>query len=384
MVVFIRAAVKACRFLRIPWAAGIQSTGMVKTSFLLSFLILMLTICLSSLHATETTFCNPQLKNIIHQLWPDVNFKMKEWAEGKGYVSDSFVRSHPYELYDIQLHTVSLLRYAGCCKDLEILNSLLKLYMQVCNSLEKTDRYIFYYYPGGPRRSEHKLDKAYLIWKNREGVEFMLNSSQFLYALSEAAVIVAGITPNQRSPLMVGFLEKAARILNNHYERWCFSMIGPFQVQGWGCKVNGRYIESGLNHWDFLKKKLHGSLGDENSPSYCNAVTDTDLWIITGVANLLTLTRKAPVQVRLSRKFTKKYSDYLDTGLSVIRQRLSFTELEDFSGHKVQGVDFDANVWNDHPGRRYVEYSGTSFPSESQLKQVSYPLRTSWDISHVL
>ena len=317
----------------------------------------------------------------VHQLWLQVKPEYFNWAKGQGYTADGFPRYHPYELYDIQIKTNNLLKYSMYCHDTYILQELVCLYGKLFKSMEKTNEYVFYYYPGSPRESVHKLDQNYRMWRNTSKKESILCSSQFLYIVSEALIAIANLEPAARGPLMLDFASKAETILQDHYQRWIFVHPGPFQVRGWGCKTGGRYVESGLNHFQFLKRKLAMSLGDAGSRPCCNAVADTDMWIITGVSNLLTANKKDPGLVQLSAGEKKEYRDYLQTGLDLLQSRITFTELKNFSGKKVKGAVFDAGYWDDSPSYKYSTYTGTKYPEKSSCKPQP-PEDTAWDISH--
>ncbi len=349
------------------------------------FLLLLFSILVSPVIQASNNFTiceNNKYRERVHAIWEDVAPTLFVWAKGRRYIFDGFGRSHPYELYDIQLLTSSLLRYASYCGDIQVFRSILKLYSRCFNTMESVDSYRFFYYPGGPRLSAHKLDKRYKMWLSEDRLENILVSSQFLFAVSETLVAITRLAPDVRSPLMIRYANTALGILRSHYIRWCFSAPGPFQVRGWGCKINGRYVESGLNHFEFLKKKLRGELGDKRSPSYCNAVTDTDMFIIGGVANMLAARSREPALVKMSGREYNCYLTYLKTGLDLLRSRLTFTELKDFSGRPVQGVVFDQGAWDTHPDYRYACYKGASYPLGEIFQHAPLPSETTWDISH--
>ncbi len=353
-------------------------------------IIIFLTLILFGSAMDKATICQEQILDVtgrvtmqqVGELWQKVNPKLYQWSEGTGYISDGLKRSHPYELYDIQLHTSNLLRYSIRDKDLATFESLLRLYSDVFQTLKESNQYKFYYYPGFPRQSIQPLDKPYEMWLNADGAEIILCSSQFLYAVSEALVFICSLDPSTRSSLMTEFAVQSINILKSHYSRWCFAQAGPFQVRGWGCKFGGRYVEGGLNHADFLRKKRQGELGDETSPSYCNAVTDVDLWIVTGLANFLSAAHLDTSLVAMDDELRNLYNDYMVDGLELVRQRLTFTDLQDFSRNKVRGVIFDSGAWDDSRDYKYLQYSGYPYPAKFILDQISPPLETSWDISH--
>jgi hypothetical protein len=128
------------------------------------------------------------------------------------------------------------------------------------------------------------------MWLDKQspvGQEVILDSSQYLYLLSDVVSIIVDIEKDKRTPMMREALNKFIPLLMEHYQRWIFIKPGPFQVRGWGCRYNGEYVPSGMNHYDFLNKKMHYQLGNGTSPAYCNSVRDLDMWIIAGVTNVL-------------------------------------------------------------------------------------------------
>jgi len=112
---------------------------------------------------------------------------------------------NPYNLYNLQNETNNLLKYAGLTQDVELIEELILLYSQALDTLDETDEYAFYYYPDSPRRSIHKLNSKHKMWLDDQkpvGDESILVSSQFLYLLSEATVIVSKVSSNKQTPAM--------------------------------------------------------------------------------------------------------------------------------------------------------------------------------------
>lgn len=354
--------------------------------FFLILVVAVLFFCKNSYASEKVNQYDSKLEyqNRIKDVWNKRKPLYYEWLKGNGYVSDGFQRSHPYELYDVQLETNNLLKYSEYSHDLYMLEELVSLYVRALETLDETDQYVFYYYPRSPRRTVHTLGTKHKMWLNQNGEESIQASSQFLYIVSEAIVIIANLEQKEQTPLMQDFVRKFTPILLDHYNRWIFNSSGIFQVRGWGCKLNGKYVESGLNHFDFIKSKLERKLGDCASPSYCNAVTDTDMWIITGVSNILAASRKDDQLMPLSLKEFGRLLTYVKLGMELIKSRITYKKLKNFDRKIVEGVNFDLGVWNDHPGRALAWYCDKKYPDSSLIRnsKKQHQPDSGWDLSH--
>ena len=311
----------------------------------------------------------------IRTLWAGLKPVFQSWV--------TYSAEIPYNLYNVQGETNNLLRYTDFCGDTFILDQLAGLYLGALDTLDETDDYVFSYFPGGPRRSTHKLSRTSRMWLDSGGYESILVSSQFLYLISDALKIIAKIPAAQRTKNMCRFLTTYPAILLDHYDRWIFATPGPFQVRGWGCKVNGRYVETGMNHARFVKKKLQRSLGDGRSPSYCNGVTDTDMWIIAGAANLLAATQDALPGNIFPPEKRNQYKKYVRTGAQLLQSRITYKSLQDWSGKTVKGANFDLGAWDDHPGHAYAGLEIRAFPKQYAENGITFKAHdVGWDLSH--
>ncbi|HBE44892.1 MAG TPA: hypothetical protein DDW17_05410 [Deltaproteobacteria bacterium] len=310
------------------------------------------------------------------------------WTQRKTQYEEMIKKSvdDPYNLYNVQTETNNLLKYAGYCKRYDLIDELSRLYLQSLDTLTETDQYRFAYYPGSPRLSVHPLDKKYRMWIDKQkpqGQETILVSSQFLYVLSEMVSIIVEIKKENRTPIMREALNKFVPLLLEHYNRWIFNTPGPFQVRGWGCKLGGKYAKTGMNHMEFIEKKLNRELGDSKSPSYCNAVTDTDMWIIAGVTNVLAVYKKERALVPITPEEYKKLLAYVKTGVKLLESRFSYTELRDFNGNPVVGAIFDRGVWDGHPDYAYAGYTGNEYPKTTSADKDRFRGKgVGWDLSH--
>ena len=354
--------------------------------FFLILIVAALHFCENSFSSEKVTLhdSNHEYHNRVKDIWGKRKPLYYEWLKGKDYVSDGFQKSHPNELYDVQLETNNLLKYSEYCHDLHMLEELTVLYSRAQDTLKETNQYVFYYYPQSPRRSVRNLDTTHKMWLNQHGEESILVSSQFLYAVSETVVLIANLEPKERTPLMLDFVQKFTPILLDHYNRWVFDSSGIFQVRGWGCKINGKYVDSGLNHFEFIKRKLDRKLGDCVSPSYCNAVTDTDMWIITGVSNILAASMKNNLMLPVPLENSKKLLDYVKVGVELFKSRIVYNKLKNFEGGFVTGANFDLGAWNDHPTHAHTWYCNEKYPDFSSLQnsKKQHQSDLGWDLSH--
>jgi len=222
------------------------------------------------------------------------------------------------------------------------------------------------------------------MWVDKQrpvGEETILVSSQFLYLLLHTLSIISEIEREERTPIMNQALRKFVPLLMEHYNRWIFNVPGPFQVRGWGCRFNGKYVKSGMNHFEFLKMKLGKRLGDAESPAYCNAVQDLDMWIIAGVTNILAVCHRESLSI--SSEQYKKMLNYLKIGIKLLESRFTYTELKNFDGEPVIGAIFDRGAFDEQPSYAFAGYDGEEHPGIFSVPKSSQRgLGVGWDLSH--
>jgi beta-glucanase (GH16 family) len=202
---------------------------------------------------------------------------------------------------------------------------------------------------------------------NAPRTETLLNSSQFLFGVGRLLPLLDADDPRLATWLA---------LLKSHYLRWIRGVEddpakGYFQVLGWGC-APGRY--SHIEHVKNLRQKAYG-----NRFSYCNAVTDIDLWIIGGAAQLYQLHVQRPQLRLLSADEAALLRDYLQRGADLVASRLSATTV-DVDGTRDTGLMFDAGAWRDHPDYNHAGYDGLAFPTQAPVKG---PAGIGQDLSHL-
>lgn len=233
-------------------------------------------------------------------------------------------------------------------------------------------RNTYTYDPGGAgARFTLPLVPARRMWVNDTGSESLLHSSQFIYLLSRTVKEIAALPEAQRTSKMRQFVSSYAHIVRDHLSHWLFSQQGMFQVKGWGC-APGLF-----NHMAFLDKKARREFG--TSKSYCNAVTDIDLWLIASTAEFLGAARLSPQAVPLSMAQWLSFSAYLKNAAPLVKARLTSTKLRRPSGARVYGLIFDKGAWRDHATNAYSGYEQETFPD---VHDAGSNANVTWDIGH--
>lgn len=323
-------------------------------------------------------YIEPEFKDIIDTIWKN----RKEYLIN--YMHSSLTNKDSQTLYVMQVYTNNLLKYAYYCGNYKILDDLAKLYLIAYYYLELKYDYIYFYLPEEHnRKTILPLNPPAWMWVDNkfdsdgDEIEMVLCSSQFLYLVSSAINLFLDIDESQRTQNMNELIERFSPIIiNDHYFRWIYADQGIFQVRGWGC-------DDGIfNHYDFLKKIYNRSFGTMNYCSYCNAVTDTDMWIIAGVVEMLAANKKNPHLVPLADDERLRLLSYVDIGTKLLESRMSSNALIDFDGNSalgLLGLNFDLGAWDEHPENAYSGYTGELFPIESDKMAAE---NAGWDISH--
>ncbi len=327
------------------------------------------------------------------------------------------VGASSYVLYDTQLQTANLLLHAEYARDVAQLEGLARVYEPAFDALvPRTEAFYYYAVPAGGgapvRESVWTLPAPTRMWTDAPlaglavGPESVLVSSQFLYASSRLVRVTAEMPIP--TPSLSRFVDKAvAAIVDDHYRRWIDGipgLPGSFQVRGWGCNT-GTF--SHREHLQNLQARRYGTAALPGPPAtpagYCNAMTDTDLWIVAGTMEILAANRRSPTRVPLDAATRTAFESYVALGLAVVKGRFGATTVSSPAG-PVQGMVFDPGGFDGHPDMAYTGYTDTSpacrtctavgqctcpefpgwvTPAPSAPRLPPQPLSgVAWDISH--
>jgi len=323
--------------------------------------------------------------NLNYKVWIDKskNDKSKEldrvlleiWQERKEYwkktiLKDLIRKQNSYVLYNIQIELSHMLLYAHKSNNLIIYDDCAGLMLLTLKGLKEVKQMSF---RAGATQKLLQYKKPYKMWlnlnkKNNTKSEVTLTSSQFLFAVAQGIHLFSEIPKNKQSDTVKEFLKLMPSVILSHYSRWAFN-TKQWHVLGWGCS-DGFYT-----HHEFVKKKLTRSFGDKRKRSYCNAVTDQELWITAGLAELLS----SKILLGSKSSEVKKLKTHLELCTELFESRISETRLTNFNGKFVKGINFDIGAWDDHPDHAFQGYSTEALPDFSKKKPVK---NSSWDLSH--
>lgn len=323
------------------------------------------------------------------------------------------VRGNPYNLYNAQIQTANLLTHADRHKDPVWIARLVALYEPAFEALVETDQLAIFYPAAGwlslrtARRGVFESPVPVRMWlpetldQEEIGMESMLVSSQFLYGVARLTRLIGEL--EDPAPALQAFARRAAQIAGvDHYLRWIEGLPdvpGAFQRRGWGCS------EGNFTHQAHVENLLHRHYGTRalgrpySDLSYCNAVTDTNLFIIAGAAEIAAAAVNAQDGLGLTPAQIESLRTHAAKGAMLIENRHAV-------GFHPEGLVavFDPGAFQDHPDLAYAGYvqtdglaclscpkctaQCTAFPGwfeKGQKARIAPPAAVEgvgWDISH--
>lgn len=270
-------------------------------------------------------------------------------------------------LYYTQSQTNNLLRYAFNQKNYEVLNQLAEVYLIAYDKLDSVT------FKKVGRYCSVTFSDPQPLWLAGENSEVVLNSAQFLYVISQtihyASVVPADTLVKYAS--IKTLVDKYVPVLKSHYTRW-LTTDRSFQVDAWPYCIQGCF-----DRQKFLEIKLQRGLGDT---LFCNVVTDEDMWIVTGITELVSANFENPDLVPINQGEMDLYKNHIEIGTQLFKSRLesNTTNLIDLNGNSVVGLVFDPDQWISHPDYLYAGIEDNTCPPQ----ELSSALGVSWDISH--
>lgn len=285
----------------------------------------------------------------------------------KTYLNKDTLHQNPYPIYNVQLFSANILMYADYYQDRDLIESLADLYRIAYLALRETSRRV-YYFAKGPddvvRRTQVFDISPSLLWTGEPsefevGTEATLPATQFLYAVARLVRMIGEMS--SPSTELLSFVNESVPILSSHYRRWLQRETGGpgiFQVKGWGCN-SGTFDHQ--EHVENLRHRRYGTdyFSADVSTSYCNAVTDTDLWIIAGIAELYAASKDGQNVLDISSADSTLFESHVKAGIDLIESRHDLGELNDPKGGKTDGAVFDRGAFDDHPDVKYAGFNET-------------------------
>ena len=161
-----------------------------------------------------------------------------------------------------------------------------------------------------------------------------------------------------------------------HYKRWVFGVpdgaggfVGPYQTRGYACTNAGVYVTTahplldvndGLEGWtDMGLKKLRGT-----NQSYCNQVTDDEMWVYAGVANMLVA--NSNISGLISAPDVLQYKKLISIAANYMRSRFFYGKTKSFSGPYVTSINFDLGTHDTHADNMWSRFNSKLHPQLSR------------------
>jgi hypothetical protein len=278
--------------------------------------------------------------------------------------------------YYIPFDLQNALRYAKEHRNDTILDDMSALVLESAKRLKRTQYYAF----KSDKCEVRKLNAPYLMWlppeKKCAGLpkEIILETAQYSYFV--ASLLNAITHSDYPTANMLKVVKIFPRIIAyDTYYRLIFASA-PFNRFGWGCGI-GDF--SGHQNIAVLTKRLYGKLpGSTNTKPYCNVVTDTELLLLGGVAELIAadenrigVTKDINILYPLLKGHLK---GYLVNGSRLLKSRTKDYEISP----GIWGQTFGAGDWDGHRDYQYSGYNGYAYPKETDKSEK----QTAWDISH--
>lgn len=235
-----------------------------------------------------------------------------------------------------------------------------------------TDRVGIYYLGNGQRITSVTLPETQPVLLAADGTEARLHTSQYLASMAEAVRLIAARPASQRTPVMQEFLSVYVPLAMQTLERWGAGRPGSFQNRAWGCRL------SALSAVEFMQARARGK--DPAKASYCNAMTDVDVWITFGALQMLAAARNDPglIPARF-RTALPVLQQIVAAGALFIERSLHPTVLRDAAGREVGGVVIDPGVWSADPTFIHAGDEREGMPTALSFAPSD---RVSWDVSH--
>ena len=179
-----------------------------------------------------------------------------------------------------------------------------------------------------------------------------LCSVQFLYLVSSLIDRIAHMRAGRRTPAMKDFCRAFFPVAaQDHYLRWLADMA----------------------------PRLRSKLSLKDRVRYKNAVDDKEMWALAGMVKLLAAHRADAQVAALTPEEEKAFMDYAALGTVLLKSRLTKSDLKDFKGRPVLGLNFDLGLWDDYGDYAYSGYTGEKYPEPSDRKAA---VNVGWDIGH--
>jgi hypothetical protein len=284
-------------------------------------------------------------KERVHQLLDSV-LDSQRWH----YIdAASSPGNYPQFIYDMQSETANVLQMAENCSDTYVLDRLASFYTIPFSHLSKD------------------VDGNYVWVNTTTGYEEPLYSTQFMYAVAKIINVVVHTDESKWTPAMRNLMNTPRVYLATHLDRWMN------KKSMWIWKECGYKESSNLREYTFpeyVSKKLARTLGyASGAPTYCNAVTEVELWVGAAATELVDADTASHYWIGLGPSLKAQLTSYAATTLDLFESRVSTTEVPSSkcTTGSCTAALFDTGAWHGHP-----DYPASLWPNGGEA----------WDFGH--
>lgn len=238
--------------------------------------------------------------------------------------------------------------------DAQEITSNMAVMARYCNETTMLEKLASYYELAYPRLSLN--DAGEKVWLDPEtNDENQLSSIQFSYIVSYTLASIAYLPERSRSTSLKRFQQLYDDYMTETYTRW---LLGRPSMWIWfDCGVRyGVPIENRNRAYtfvDYVYRKLNKTMRTRaDAPRYCDAVTEIELWLASGVTEYLGARKLSSRPRALTQKQLDVFVGFVRLTYELFESRVTPTD----SG----GLVFDVDTWFGA-----TDYGGTG-----------------WDISH--
>ena len=280
-----------------------------------------------------------ETRRIVEEVWDNRKQDLADYIDYDFVTNDSAA-----SMYFIESYTIALLRYAIWAEDDVLLDELCALYLKP---------YVYY-----------DTDRWNTVEKG--GDEERLWSSQFLYPVMVAINGILDIPSGDRTTNMNNMITTYVPVVrDDHADRWIRGTA--VFTSPWPGDCDGALPVA--DHHERLTNLLNKSY--QTTYTYCNAVIDTDMWIIAMTAELLKANNKDATLVPISAGLKTDLLSYMTTASDLLEDRMTASSLTTLDRvTPAAGLNFDAGAWTDHPAYKYAGYGGSIEPVPADANSV--------------
>ena len=354
----------------------------------------------------ESGCIEPSLRAYFNDHWVGVRRDLQRWATrvavypeeaaaraalSPTVVPDDELAFHAKmseHLYLLAAQSEAFLEAAIVCEEVDLFEDLLASYLEASRGMRQQTHVFAKNLPHSSlvkfaRRPLSKPARMWVVFNKdkraddpdyhvRVPVEPHLASAKMMYLAARAISFIAQRSPAERTPLMMEFVDEYWNTaIEGHLERWILTHPHGFAPIKF---CHGEEVRYSLA--DYVENLADRAF--PTTPSYCNALRDSDLIVVTGLTEALTAHAHARTLAPITAERRAEFAQFLRRSVDLIRSRLSATRLETHAGRRARGVLIDLGTMDDHS-----DFACAGFEGDDPRWGACVPAaNVGWDLNH--